>query len=510
MCQLTNNKKIISFIASSLTFFCHFNNTISASQVNEDNCITFTNKISTPSFEGLQLCTITPLIIDNSTLELFNSTSQINNTIPKSEHCCFVYIPKDKSPNEKKRLSFYWAQELIGADLLREEMDQELKEQSKSHPNLIAIIDGNNNKKFLGHGDVVHNLISHTERQAVLPQLNKKSITLFFDRDFPSTLSEIQGPDHNPSFINISLGLDAYASNTENDTQNTDESTIYVPGSLKKAILESISKISETSTIVFSGGNITNPKEQMINLIKWHSAKFRAVLVGNLSIRGKLHDTSRRGSPLSILAPSDVEVLTSINKEGEYVQFGGTSGAAPLVTGSLGAFQLISGYRPTPEEVKHLIQKTSIPSSASTPSGTRLGIINTYKIGTVAKELKQICDKIENSVEKKTCFETHIKGEKIYKFESNQTIYEEFKKSFPECNNQNTPHPSSSIFNCSEKKKTLRKIRKAVLLNPFDTKLWEALSCIYKEQGDFTDNAKLFEAIQNSAQEILDERNNPS
>ena len=59
------------------------------------------------------------------------------------------------------------------------------------------------------------------------------------------------------------------------------------------------------------------------------------------------------------MAPGDY-YLTSVDGDGNYRQFGGTSGATPLVTGSLAGFEWLSGYHPTAEEAKILLEKTAI------------------------------------------------------------------------------------------------------------------------------------------------------
>lgn len=69
-------------------------------------------------------------------------------------------------------LSDYWAQEMIGADLLKKEM-QDLPPIKK---HFIQLFDVNIPKGSTGHDHVVQNLISDDGKHSVLPRLGKNSI----------------------------------------------------------------------------------------------------------------------------------------------------------------------------------------------------------------------------------------------------------------------------------------------------------------------------------------------
>ena len=79
----------------------------------------------------------------------------------------FSYTQKKKAP-----LSDYWAQEMIGADLLKKEM-QDLPPIKK---HFIQLFDVNIPKGPAGHDHVVQNLIADDGKHSVLPKLGENSI----------------------------------------------------------------------------------------------------------------------------------------------------------------------------------------------------------------------------------------------------------------------------------------------------------------------------------------------
>ena len=103
---------------------------------------------------------------------------------------------------------------------------------------------------------------------------------------------------------------------------------------------------------------------------------------------------SQEHEEVHILAPSDSwRLITSSDENGTLRRFGGTSGAVPLVTGSLAGFEWLSGYHPTAKEVKLLLEQTAIPTLSSNvePRLNGFGMVNAYKLGMVGKRLKEIC-----------------------------------------------------------------------------------------------------------------------
>ena len=170
------------------------------------------------------------------------------------------------------------------------------------------------------------------------------------------------------------------------------------------------------------------------------------------------------------------------------------------MTGSLFAFEWLSGYRPTAEEAKILLKKTSIPTlhSFEVPQRNGHGMLNTYKLGQAAKKFKiekAKCDEKTEEEKRKICITNIINGNDIYQFEEEAGLEQKINESFPQCNNGNSELISKT--SCTEKKEALKSLRKGVLLNSDDPNkayLWKKLSCIYKSEG-FDNNAEAIDRI---------------
>ena len=241
--------------------------------------------------------------------------------------------------------------------------------------------------------------------------------------------------------------------------------------------------ISPPTIIVTTAGNAANKGRPFIDKNKKTGAKeFDAILVGSVSPYGHRSVFSQKGEEVTIMAPSNYE-LTAADKNGRYRKFSGTSGAAPLVTGSLATFSWMAGYQPTAAEAKLLLKKTAIPlrSSNANPQLNGPGMLNAYKLGMVGKRLREECG---TDI---ACFKNLIQQDSTYDFPEEEGLMEIVEKAFPECSVTKCLERSK---NCADKAAAFEKLRKATFLNPSaDKEHWRYLSCIYSSSG-FADNAK--------------------
>ena len=384
-------------------------------------------------------------------------------------------------------LSDYWAQELIGSDLLREELE---KTSPPKIENWIAVFD----TKQEAHNIFVKNLISDEGDHAVLPELEKRRVS-FLETDTASQTRKDyeKGKGYKPA---LSLYETSYPGDYIFGFKK--RSPHYINNSMgwreSEDIYEVFNKLSSSgssrSIVVVSSGN--NFPDKLANIKSKASRDFDAIMVGSFSPRGFVSDFSQSGKEVHILAPSD-DWITSAGKEGEYRQFGGTSGAAPLVTGALAGFEWLSGYHPTAKEAKLLLEKTAFPTLHSHEKAhiNGVGLLNAYKLGEVAKRLKEKCKK--NTF----CFENEILKEENYRFSEDKSLKRDLGRLFPTCSLGEALEESSSLSDCGQKAEFFKRLRKAILLNPKED-LLKGLSCIYKEAG-FTKNA---EALDNLSQAL--------
>ena len=402
------------------------------------------------------------------------AVSEIHNIIR-------VALPKESCellPTEHQlkdgKLTDYWAQEMVGADLLKEELEK--APPLPENKFLVAVFDTTR----VSHSIHVQNIISHEGPQAVLPALNSSQIQFFHTRFSSSYIQAIESFSHKTK----NIGENTQTEELAIEILNSNKLPSFINNSMgwldSQAIYETMSQISPPSVLVTVAGNdYPNPIE--IGKINF-SKNFDGILVGNLSPNGVVNGLSQEGEEVHILAPSD-DYITSIDNNDNYEKFGGTSGAAPLVTGSLSGFEWLSDYHPTPEEAKLLLENTAVPtvhSAFENPRRNGVGMLNAYKLGMVAKRLKEKCKKNDH------CFKMEILNSRNYEFSIDEEgILEQVQTAFPKCFGED----ETQNISCEDKKSTFKKLRQAILLDTTNVQLWEQLHCIYNEEG-FSENAE--------------------
>ena len=402
------------------------------------------------------------------------------------------------------KLSDYWAQELIGSDLLREELE---KIPPPDIENWIAVFDS----KEKDHNINVKNLISDEDLHAVLPELGERKVpflevgpNLESLRDYkkmkrykPDKRVDLQVLERDyKKAKRYKSALSMYETSYPGDylfgfkkrPPHYINNSTYWHGS--ENIYEVFKELSSSgvsrSIVVLASGNLF-PK-RLDDIERKASKDYDVIIVGSFSPKGFVSASSQSDEELSILAPSD-NWLTSAGKNGEYKKFGGSSGAAPLVTGSLAGFEWLSGYHPTAKEAKVLLEKTALPTlhSFEKPPINGAGLLNAYKLGEVAKRLKEKCGP---SI---SCFKEEILKDKNYHFPEDKSLKRDVASFFSFCSARGESGALSDLSNCEEKEKLFKRLRKAVLLKPSE-ELLKSLSCIYKA-GGFKQNAEALDKL---------------
>ena len=286
----------------------------------------------------------------------------------------------------------------------------------------------------------------------------KSPIIVTGDSDYEQCKAQVM-----PSFINISMGW----------------------GNGSESVYSSYKSLSPPAVIVTSAGNDYQKDGQpaIPHTKARASREFNAIVVGSLNPNGHKSYFSQAGPSLHIMAPSHHEI-TSAYDDGSYFKFGGTSGAAPLVTGSLAGFERLAGYHPTAEESKILLEKTAVPTvhSNDNPPLNGVGMVNAYKLGMVGKRLKKQCGQNPD------CFKQAIRADSSYTFSLEDPKLEgSFDMAFPECSREpchvSCSGSSCSANSCKDKTEVFKKIRKAAFLNPRNKELWRKIACVYADAG---------------------------
>ena len=393
-------------------------------------------------------------------------------------------IVSDKRELMKGKLSDYWAQELIGSDLLREELE---KIPPPDIENWISVFDTTEED----HNISVKNLISDEALHAVLPELGERKVP-FLDTNprigFSSgDYKKAKGYKPSLSMYETSYPGDYLFGFKKRSPHYINNSMYWVESEDIYEVFKELSSsgVSKSIVVTISG----NRFPQRLDDIKRKASKdYDVIVVGSFSPKGLVSDFSQSGEELSILAPSD-NWLTSAGKNGEYRKFGGTSGATPLVTGSLAGFEWLSGYHPTAKEAKVLLEKTALPTlhSFEKPPINGAGLLNAYKLGEVAKRLKEKCGP---SI---SCFKEEILKDKNYHFPEDKSLKRDVARFFPFCSAGGEAGALSNLSGCEEKEKLFKRLRKAVLLRPSE-ELLKSLSCIYKA-GGFEQNTEALDKL---------------
>ena len=389
----------------------------------------------------------------------------------------------DKRKLMKGSLSDYWAQELIGSDLLREQLE---KTPAPDQEDWIAVFDGQQGD----HNIAVKNLISDEALHAVLPELGERKIPFLDTYGIHQSLADyIKGKGYKPALSVYETGYPGdylfgfkkraphYINNSMNWRYSQD---IY-------EVFEKLSSSTSNTVIVSGSGNSFPLKLEDIKVKA--SKSYDVVLAGSFSPKGFVSGFSQSGKELHILAPSD-DWITSAGQRWDYRPFGGTSGAAPLITGSLAGFEWLSGYHPTAKEAKILLEKTALPTlhSHEKPRINGAGLLNAYKLGEVAKRLKEKCE--DKSI---ACFKQEILKDENYRFSKDRGLKGDIGRVFPSCSGGEKSGALSELSSCEEKGELFKRLRKMVLLSP-EREYLESLSCIYKEAG-FSQNAESLDKL---------------
>ena len=181
------------------------------------------------------------------------------------------------------------------------------------------------------------------------------------------------------------------------------------------------------STIITAAGNFRRP----VSSIKTRaSLDKKIIVVASLSSSGYPSDFTNYGDAVTLSAPSD-RFMRSYDYEGNSKDFGGTSAAAALVTGTLGGFTLLSRQHLTTLQADGLLRKTAI-SLPNLPSGHSpgAGMLNSYKVGMVALRIRERCRIYVTESLRNKCLSHLLKTEETYLFNNLRVQSFPFNKVF--------------------------------------------------------------------------------
>jgi len=370
-----------------------------------------------------------------------------------------------------KKLSVFWSQEYSGTDLVKEEIEsvswaknvyvsvfdsgfeQEFIKISKN-TKVDSSFFTRNRKPIAHHGTSVANIINGKGLYDVSNKVEYLGLrNVKFSAVYGSEFKRYETIGIFPKIISNSYGWKDY---------------------------EAISNLSisakEKNILWFlaSGNDYPLP----ISDIENYSG---ALLVGSHAPSGLQSSFSQISNNVITLAGGD-DYQASIDGNGKHINFGGTSGATPLVAGSIvNIASLIPNI--TYEQTKKLIQKTNLPSFESSNGFiNNPGIFNAYKAYEVAKKIAEHCQNNENP-NNENCISEELLDEDNYNF-NNRIQY---------APNENDILDKS--ISCEQRQENLKELRRISLLINTPT-LWEKLETVYNKLG-YTKNSEYYKNLKN-------------
>lgn len=365
----------------------------------------------------------------------------------------------------EKKLTPLWAQEYIGADLIKDELKEMEKSEVHQFKNIdVAVIDIGFEKDH----------ITLTEEIEVPPQLNGRR-RMIGDHG-TSVVNIFNGPYGITDKLNLmSLGRANYNylySYYWNNYQEQNRIPRIISNSLGWSDNQDIADIAneayEKDVLWFLASGNGHPEEET-SVVERES---KALLIGSFAPSGLTSSDTQNHEALLVLAPANNELAT-IDGRGRHSLFGATSGATPMVAASV---TNILSFLPTLKHhhLIHLIKKTAFKSVENKLGNEKMpGLFNGYKFFRVAKEIADQCP-----MQDQECLDKAIEDEDHYQFTNLKFIScQQFK--------------TAAIEGQGE---MLKSMRRSTFLG--SNKQAKELACAYEHIG-FEKNAQYYRFITN-------------
>lgn len=368
-----------------------------------------------------------------------------------------------------------WAQEYIGADLVRDELLKWSPTELKKVP--LAIVDlgfeeehiqltepisvpkqRNGNRTMRAHhGTSVANLLTGPTQYRVSDQVSLINLTaVHYSGAYHYMWRNFEKNEVFPKVITNSLGW-------------TDE-----------RIPEVVEKAHEKKTLWFlaAGNDFPTP-------VRGIEKSSKALMIGSFAPSGLTSFETQNDPALIVLAPANEELAT-INGYGEEHLFGATSGATPLVAGSV--INILS-FLPNlnRDQVITLIRKSSFKSVENKLGLNQMpGLLNGYKLFKVAQKIFNQCG--ENTI----CHNQLINNDQTYIFSRESSVLK--------CD-------AVKAMNCEEMNNSLKEMRRRSFLG--DKEMMRELSCAYAHLG-LNKNSEYFSFLASDevALDLMEEKAN--
>ena len=428
-----------------------------------------------------------------SSLVLGLESKHTNETLTDVNSC--DVIPSASSYQGATGLSHFWAQELVGADLVNDI----LKLSSITNVDVAVLEDMERD-----HAAKVSHLVSSVPHSALEPSvsianpLRVQALAGGFNPPPPSA-KKISGifpftenlPQLSPNLRVINISRPLPTTHSEGYLRRSEF--------LEKRFSE-LSNLNNGIAIVTSAGNQHLGGEE-ISPLKYNP---HIIAVGNLSPSGLVHATSDSGAHVFALAPAGGDYQLSQNVSGAYEGFGGTSGATPMVSSLIGLLYSINPNFNN-DIIKKIISITVQPTLANIhdKNANGNGLINAPKAIVLAQRITEHCQKLSQTDLNK-CYLSNLNDLSLTDEASSNNLKGSIvtsKQIWPSCDDEGrmkTTNLESEKFSPCIKAQMIKKLRLDILLENNDSVVksqgLRMLACIYGLEG-FSENSHLYEAL---------------
>lgn len=311
------------------------------------------------------------------------------------------------------KLSRLWAQEYIGSDLIKEELkevesslvdlavidlgfEEEHITLSEDFENIDVPFQRNGNRRMRAHhGTSVLNLLTGPETYRVTDHARLINLTAAsFSGMYRYTARGFEKNNHYPRVISNSLGW-------------SDEK-----------IPEVVSELAAKGVLWFlaAGNDFPTPVKKL-------ERDSEALLVGSFAPSGLTSYEAQNHKNLIVLAPANVELLT-INGYGEEHMFGASSGATPLVAGTVINLLALNPAL-TKKHIVTILRQTAFKSVENKLGLKDMpGLLNGYLAFTVVKTITKLCGLDENCLTRELSNSDTFKEEVDTKLEESVNCFE--------------------------------------------------------------------------------------
>ncbi len=282
------------------------------------------------------------------------------------------------------QVSPLWGQQAIGADLAFSFMKEKLQKNEASRVAIanMDILSDRPTQGPLARNSIQTNLVAYKEGA---PPLHGDSAGDLVDHPVFGTSPAVSWAARINLADKRGLGSAAWSSNIieglESLTRSTSQIVTASVGYSGHTPKLAIDRFLETGKLLIqSAGN-----DYPVPSSSGTPVKTGHILVGSVGPNGLRSPFSQE--PVKIYAPADGLQLSGPNQN-----FGGTSGATPLVSGSLGNVLALLPHA-SQTDVETLLEATALPSFAQNATGYGPGILNSFKLAIVSDCLAKSSEK---------------------------------------------------------------------------------------------------------------------